>query len=130
MTARNFLVRGLLVGLLSGFAAFLVAHQVGEPHVEKAIALEEANASAEPAPADGAESSDASEEDAGPVVSRANQSTWGLLTGTLPLGTVLGGFVALLAAMAAGRLGRLSPVQSTVAVAAVGFVSYSLVPFL
>ncbi|MFB9315235.1 CbtA family protein [Nocardioides plantarum] len=127
MTARNFLVRGLLVGLLSGFAAFLVAHQVGEPHVDTAIALEEANAAADAAPAD---HSGSSEEDAGPVVSRANQSTWGLLTGTLPLGTVLGGFVALLAAMAAGRLGRLSPVQSTAVVAAIGFVSYSLVPFL
>jgi hypothetical protein len=133
MTARNFLVRGLLVGLLSGFAAFLVAHQVGEPHVEKAISLEEAAAAqadtADDPAVDSADDS-AHEEDAGPVVSRSNQRTWGLLTGTLALGTVLGGFVALLAAVVAGRLGRLSVVQSTATVAAVGFVSYSLVPFL
>jgi predicted cobalt transporter CbtA len=130
MTARNFLVRGLLVGLLSGFAAFLVAHQVGEPHVEKAISLEEAAAAR--ADRDDATASDdsAHEEDAGPVVSRSHQRTWGLLTGTLALGTVLGGFVALLSAAVAGRLGRLSVVQSTATVAAVGFVSYSLVPFL
>ena len=44
MTARAFLVRGLLAGLIAGFAAFLVASPVGEPHVEAAIALEEAAA--------------------------------------------------------------------------------------
>jgi hypothetical protein len=106
VTARNFLVRGLLVGLLSGLAAFLVAHEVGEPHVERAVALEEAE------------------------VSRSHQRTWGLLTGTLAVGTVLGGFVALLSAGLVGRLGRLTAVQSTLTVAATGFVSYSLVPFL
>ena len=42
MTARNFLIRGLLAGVLAGFVAFLVAHQVGEPHVDRAIAIEEA----------------------------------------------------------------------------------------
>ena len=44
MTARNFLIRGLLAGVLAGFVAFLVAHQVGEPHVDRAIAIEEAGA--------------------------------------------------------------------------------------
>ncbi|MEO9325308.1 CbtA family protein [Nocardioides sp. C4-1] len=125
MTARNLLVRGLLVGLLAGFAAFLVAHEVGEPHVETAIALEEADAAAEPA-----ESADTDDADEGTEVSRGNQRTWGLLTGTLAVGTVLGGFVALLAAAAVGRLGRMTAVQSTAAVAIIGFVAYSLVPFL
>lgn len=127
MTARTFLVRGLLVGLLAGFAAFLVSYGVGESHVETAIAIEEANTGAATAPVDGAVVED---EHGGTEVSRANQSTWGLLTGNLAIGTVLGGFVALLAAAAVGRLGRLSAVQSTFAVAAIGFFSYSLVPFL
>jgi hypothetical protein len=127
MTARNFLVRGLLVGLLAGIAAFLVGHQFGEPHVETAIALEEADAAAEPAPDPAAE---LAEEDEGTEVSRAHQRTWGLATGTLAVGVVLGGFVALLSAAAVGRMGRLSAVQSTFAVAVIGFVSYTLVPFL
>ncbi|HRD62630.1 MAG TPA: CbtA family protein, partial [Nocardioides sp.] len=53
LTARAFLVRGLLVGLLAGIAAFLVAHQVGESHVERAIELEEAGAAEAPAEATG-----------------------------------------------------------------------------
>lgn len=126
MTARHLLVRGLLVGLLAGLASFVVAYGVGEPHVDTAIALEEATAAAEPAAADDA----AEEEHEGAEVSRAHQSTWGLLTGNLAIGTVLGGFVALLAAASVGRMGRLTAVQSTCTVAAIGFVSYSLVPFL
>jgi predicted cobalt transporter CbtA len=129
MTARAFLVRGLLVGLLAGFASFLVAHQVGEPHVERAIALEEANAAAEPAPAaDAAEPAHA--EDEGTTVSRPDQRTWGLLTGTVAVGLAVGGLVALVAAATVGRIGRLTPGQSTAVVSLVGFVAVALVPFL
>lgn len=127
MTARAFLVRGLLVGLLAGFAAFLVAHEVGEPHVERAIALEEAAAAADPAPAD---AHAAAEEDEGTSVSRPDQRTWGLLTGTVAVGLAVGGLVALVAAATVGRIGRLSPGQSTAVVSLVGFVAVALVPFL
>src|SRR6478609_4646958 len=130
MTARALLVRGLIVGLLAGFATFLVAHQVGEPHVEAAIALEEAGPAAEPEhPHEDSTSGHTHEED-GTVVSRHHQRTWGLLTGTLVVGTALGGIVALLAAAAVGRLGRMTPGQSTATVALVGNVSFALVPFL
>ncbi len=125
-------MRGLLVGLLAGFATFLVAHQVGEPHVEAAIALEEARPATESADGhthEGATAGHTHEED-GTVVSRGNQRTWGLLTGTLVVGTALGGIVALLAAAAVGRLGRMTPGQSTATVALIGFVSFALVPFL
>jgi hypothetical protein len=125
MSARAFLVRGLLIGLLAGFASFLVAHQVGEPHVERAIALEEADAAA------AGEVSHAEEhEDEGTAVSRPNQRTWGLLTGTLAVGLAVGGLVALVAAGTVGRLGGLSPGQSTAVVSLVGFVAVALVPFL
>jgi predicted cobalt transporter CbtA len=130
LTARAFLVRGLLAGLLAGFAAFLVAHQVGEPHVERAIALEEAGATAEAHSHDDAEATHSHEEDAGTEVSRSNQRTWGLLTGTLAVGIALGGLVALVSAAVVGRLGRLTPGQSTAVVATVGFVAVALVPFL
>ncbi len=131
MTARTFLINGLIAGLLAGFAAFLVAHQIGEPPVDAAIALEEANAAAEPthdhdAPA--GHSHDA--EDPGTEVSRENQSTWGLATGTLAIGTALGGLLALAAAGVVGRFGRMRPSQSTAVVALSGFVAVALVPFL
>lgn len=124
MTARAFLVRGLIAGLLAGCAAFLVAYQVGEPHVERAIAIEEAAD-------DGHSHSHAeSETDDATVVSRSDQRTWGLLTGSLGVGVALGGLVALVSAAAVGRIGRMSPGQSTALVALVGFVAVALVPFL
>jgi hypothetical protein len=129
MTARAFLVRGLLIGLLAGFATFLVAHQVGEPHVETAIALEEANAAAEPADEPAADRAHA-HEDEGTTVSRHDQRTWGLLTGSLAVGLAIGGIVALVAASVVGRIGRLTPRQSTALVSLIGFVSVALVPFL
>jgi hypothetical protein len=127
MNARAFLVRGLLAGLLAGLAAFFVAHQVGEPHVEAAIALEEAGA-APSADSDGHSHSHADE--GGVEVSRGNQRTWGLLTGSLAVGVALGGLVALVAAGTLGRLGRLLPGQSTAVISLIGFVSVALVPFL
>jgi hypothetical protein len=132
LTARAFLVRGLLVGLLAGAAAFLVAHQVGEPHVERAIALEEAGAAEAPHSHDDAEAahSHADEEGGGTEVSRGNQRTLGLATGTLAVGVALGGLLALVSAAVVGRLGRLTPAQSTAVVALVGFVAVALVPFL
>ena len=135
MTARNFLIRGLLAGLIAGLAAFGVAYLVGEPHVQTAIELEEAGSAAAPAEAETTDSHDGEEaghshEDEGTVVSRHNQRTWGLLTGTLGVGIALGGIVALVSAAVVGRLGRLTPGQSTAIVAFVGFVSVALVPFL
>ena len=118
MTARTFLINGLIAGLLAGFATFLVAHTVGEPPVNAAIHIEESHEHGH------------HHEENGTVVSRENQSTWGLLTGTLAIGTALGGLVALAAAGAVGRIGRLRPTQSTALVALVGFVAVALVPFL
>jgi hypothetical protein len=136
VNARAFLVRGLLAGLLAGLAAFFVAHQVGEPHVEAAIALEESGAAAT-ADSDGHSHSHSHAdegEEAGDEevfeVSRGNQRTWGLLTGSLAVGVALGGLVALVAAGTLGRLGRLLPGQSTALIALIGFLSVALVPFL
>lgn len=124
MTARTFLVHGLLAGLAAGLLAFFVAHQVGEPHVEAAIALEEGAHEAH------THSHTDSHDGESAVVSRPVQRTIGLATGTVAVGTALGGLVGLLAAVAMGRLGRMSPPQSTATVTLVGFVSVALVPFL
>lgn len=137
MSARSFLIRGLLAGLLAGFLAFAVAHQVGEPQVERAIALEEAGAATAPADsqsgtethADGTTHSHSAGESGGTEVSRTNQRTWGLLTGSLGVGIALGGLVALVSAALVGRLGALSPGQSTAVVSLIGFVSVAMVPF-
>lgn len=127
MTARALLVRGLLVGLLAGFATFLVAHQVGEPQVEAAIALEE---TAQHPDRQTGGAAGHTHDDEGTTVSRQHQRTWGLLTGSLAVGVAVGGLVALVAASVVGRIGRLTPGQSTAVVSLVGFVSVALVPFL
>ena len=128
LSARAFLVRGLLCGLLAGLATFVTAFYVGEPHVQAAIDVEEAHAASEPPAAE--ESDGHAHEEDGTVVSRHDQRTWGLLTGSLGIGTALGGLTALVAAGAVGRIGRLRPAQSTALVALLGWVSISLVPFL
>jgi hypothetical protein len=121
MSARAFLIRGLLAGLIAGFATFCVAYAVGEPHVQAAINVEESPVTA---------GAGHHHEEGGTVVSRHNQRTWGLLTGTLGIGTALGGIVALVSAGAVGRIGRLTPGQSTALVALLGWVTVALVPFL
>ncbi|WP_121251734.1 CbtA family protein [Nocardioides ferulae] len=136
MTARSFLVRGLLAGLIAGAFAFVVGYTVGEPPIDDAIALE---ATAAPAAApdptaghthDHAGTAHSHGDDAGGGISRTTQKTWGLATATIAVGVALGGIVALVAAGVAGRLGRLSLVGSTALVTALGFVAYSLLPFL
>jgi predicted cobalt transporter CbtA len=111
-SARNFLIRGLLAGLLAGLVAFGVAYLVGEPSVDAAIAIE--------ASAHGGEE----------LVPRSLQSTVGLLTGTTVAGVTLGGLVGVLSALALGRLGRLGVRGISLSLAAMGFVSVSLLPFL
>lgn len=131
MTTRTFLVHGLLAGLLAGVAAFVVAYTVGEPQVDRAIALESAGATANHHHEDEATASDShshSHDDA--AVSRTTQSTLGLATGTLAIGVVLGGLTGLLSAVGLGRLGSLRPAASTALVALLGAVSFSVVPFL
>ena len=130
MTARAFLVRGLLAGLLAGLATFLVAYSVGEPPLEEAVALEQAGATSEGHDHDDDATGEHPHVGDDAAVSRTAQRTAGLLTGTLVVGTALGGLAALVAAGTMGRIGRLTPGQSTALVTLVGFVSFALVPFL
>jgi predicted cobalt transporter CbtA len=111
-SARDFLIRGLLAGLFAGLVAFGVAYVVGEPSVNAAIAIEES--------AHGGEE----------LVPRSLQSTVGLLTGTTVAGVTLGGLVGVLSALALGRLGRLGVRGISLSLAATGFVSVSLLPFM
>lgn len=128
LTPAAFVLRGLAAGVVAGLIAFLVAFAFGEPHIDDAIALEEA-ASADASAAELA-AEEAEADGRGMVeVSRENQKSWGLLTGTLAIGAALGGLSGLAAAGAVGRLGRLTPRSSTALVTALGFVAVALVPF-
>lgn len=134
MSARDFLLRGLLAGLVAAFAAFAVAYVVGEPSIRAAIALEDAtgghahDTETEPAagsqhPADAAAPGEVE-------VPRSLQSTVGLLTGLAVVGVALGGLVGVVSAIAMGRFGRLGPRATTLAVTAIGFLAAYVVPFL
>ena len=128
LSPAAFLLRGLAVGLAAGLIAFLVAFALGEPHVEDAIGLEEA-AAAHPTPAEVAAEEAAADEEGMVEISRENQKSWGLLTGTLAVGAALGGLASLAAAAVLGRLGGLSARGSTALVGLLGFVAVALVPF-
>lgn len=131
ISARNFLVRGLLAGLVAGLVAFGVAYLVGEPSVNASIAIEESAGSGHDHAADDhAAESSTNDAPAATEVPRSLQSTAGLLTGTLIAGVALGGLVGVLSALALGRLGRLGVRGVSLSVASMGFVSVSLLPFL
>lgn len=138
LTTRDFLIRGLLAGLVAGFLTFGVAYFVGEPSVDAAIALEE---SAD----DGAEEDEAAghshgedeeaghshgDEEEGTEVSRGIQASLGLLTVTALLGAVLGGLAGVVTALGVGRLGRIGVRGTALSVAAAGFVVLYFVPYL
>jgi predicted cobalt transporter CbtA len=129
ISPRDFLVRGLLVGLLAGFVAFGVAYVVGEPDVNAAIAIEEAGSTAHEH-TDGAATEEHSHAAEETVVPRSLQSTVGLLTATTVAGVTLGGLLGALSALALGRVGRLGARGSTLLVAGTGFVAVYLMPFV
>ncbi len=112
---RTLLVRGLIAGLLAGLVAAVFAYVVGEPQVDAAIALEEANA--------GHHAEEA-------LVSRDIQRTVGLLAAHLGIGLALGGLFAVAFAVIYGRLGGFSVRAYSALLAGVAFVAVTLVPFL
>lgn len=116
---RSLLIRGMLVGALAGVLAFAFAYVFGEPQVGHAIDFEDhlARLAHEPAEAE--------------VVSRGAQRTWGLLTGTLAMGTALGGLFGLAYAWAYGRLGdgRFGPRATSALLALAAYLTIVLVPF-
>lgn len=113
----SLLLRGMLVGVLAGVAAFAFAFVVGEPEVQAAIDFEERMAAQAGAPAEPE------------VYSRGVQRTIGLLTGTVALGVGLGGLFALGFAYAYGRLGIAGARLTAAVLALAAFATITLVPF-
>ena len=115
---RALLIRGMLAGALAGLLASGFAWAFGEPQVDLAIDFEQhlrAVAGEAPEPE---------------LVSRAVQSTAGLLTGILLYGSALGGIFSLVFSYAYGRIGPLSPRATAAILAAIGFAALILVPQL
>ncbi|MFB6614071.1 CbtA family protein [Streptomyces sp. NPDC085524] len=133
-TVRGLLVRGMLAGLIAGLFAFAVAYVVGEPPVRGSIAVEEATAAKEAAPAAGhaghGAAAPAAAEEEEEVVSRPVQSTVGLATGVLVYGVALGGIASLAFSFALGRVGGFSARATAALTAAGAFTTVYLVPFL
>src|SRR3954465_7894206 len=112
---RGLLIRGMLVGLAAGVLMFVFAKVFGEPAGDGAIAFEEAHS-----PPSGE----------APLVSRALQSTLGLLTGTVVYGVAMGGIFALVFAAVQGRVGRARPRTTAATLALTAFAVIVLIPFL
>jgi hypothetical protein len=113
---RALLVRGLLVGLLAGLVVFAYAYIFSEPLIDRAIAFE---AHLHELAGDPAEPE---------LVSRAVQSTIGLLIGVVTYSCALGGIFALAFAFAQGRLGRMGPRGTAAILAASAFFVLFLIP--
>ena len=128
MNMRDLLVRGMLAGVIASVFALGFAFLVGEPPIERAIAIEEAGGGehSHGAPTVAA----TAEPEAAPSVSREVQRTIGLAVGMLGLGVAFGGIFAIVFAFARGRLGITSDRGTAFAVAVLTFVAMDLVPFL
>jgi hypothetical protein len=106
----------MLAGVLAGLLACGFAWIFGESQVGVAIGFEQhMHAMAREAPEP-------------ELVSRAIQSTAGLLIGVLVYGCALGGMFALAFTFAYYRIGRLSPRNSAALLAAIGFVTLFVTP--
>ncbi|WP_031081996.1 CbtA family protein [Streptomyces sp. NRRL WC-3549] len=119
-TVRNLLVRGMLAGLAAGVLALVVAYFLGEPNVDSAIGLEEAQA----------HSHGGAHEHEVEVVSRSLQSTAGLATGILVYGIAFGGIAALAFCFALGRVGRFGPRATALLLSGCALTAVYVVPYL
>ncbi|CAH2604008.1 Predicted cobalt transporter CbtA [Rhodovastum atsumiense] len=125
---RNLLVRGMLVGILAGLLAFGFLKVFGEPQVDRAIAFEARMEQAKAA-TEAAGGSPAAEEEP-ELVSRPVQAGIGLFTGVVVFGAAIGGLFALVFASASGRLAATGPRATAAILAAIGFVTVYLAPFV
>jgi hypothetical protein len=126
---KALLIRGMLAGAIAAVIAFGFAYVFAEPAIEYAIGFEEQAQAAEAAHAHVSGETHEHENEAGPV-SRGTQATFGLLTALAIYGSGIGGMLAIVFALAYGRMGKLGPRATALLLAAAGFVSMALVPFL
>ena len=123
-TFGSLLVRGLIVGLFAGLLAGTFAYVMGEPHIDAAIAIEEAGAAHSH---DHGAATEAAEEE--PLVSRDGQRA-GLFLATSLYGVALGGMFAVAFTLLRRKLRTSSDPYAALGLAAAGFIGIVLVPFL
>ncbi|MEU4620436.1 CbtA family protein [Actinoplanes sp. NPDC023801] len=111
------LLRGLLAGLFAGLLAGGFAYLAGEPHVEAAIAIEEA---ATPAAQTAGE----------PLVDRDIQRAVGLPLATALIGLALGGILATAYTLLRRHLRTGSDTHAALGLAAAGYLGIVAIPFL
>jgi predicted cobalt transporter CbtA len=126
-TFGSLLVRGLIVGLFAGLLAGTFAYVMGEPHIDAAIAIEEAAGAAHTHQTGDAAEPAATEEE--PLVSRNGQRA-GLFLATSLYGVALGGIFAVGFALLRRKLRTPSDSYAALGLAAAGFVGVVLIPFL
>lgn len=139
MTGR-YLLLGMIAGLIAGLLAFGVGKVWGEPPVAAAIAREEATAAPE-GPIDAHMHTDMTTAPAGhthgghshgegdeELVSRGTQAGLGLMTGMLVFGAGLGGAFGLAFALVEGRFSHLGAQGTAAVMAALGYIAVVLVP--
>ncbi|GAA0576293.1 CbtA family protein [Kribbella sandramycini] len=127
-TFGSLLVRGLIVGLFAGLLAGTFAYVTGEPHVDAAIAIEEA-ASGGHTHDHGDEHATPAAEEEEPLVSRDGQRA-GLFLATSLYGVALGGIFAVGFTLLRRKLRTANDGYAALGLAAAGFVGIVLVPFL
>ncbi|GAA0528224.1 CbtA family protein [Paractinoplanes ferrugineus] len=113
------LIRGLLAGLIAGLLAGVFAYTVGEPKVDAAIAIEEANAHAT-----GDDGHHADE-----LVSRDGQKG-GLFLATALYGAAMGGLLATAYTVLRRRLRTPSDTRAALGLAGAALLGIVLVPYL
>lgn len=116
---RRLLIRGMLVGLVAGLAAFGFARWKGEPAVNQAIAFEEYVGR------DVHHEAHEHEE-----VSRSVQDSAGLGTGAILYGVAMGGIFALVFTVAYGRIGLRTAQGTSALLGLLAFLGICLVPML
>ncbi len=131
-TFVQLLLRGLLAGLIAGVLAGAVAFVAGEPHIESAIALEEAAGEAH-SPGSVEHSHDAEEavghsHGDGATVSRSGQKA-GLFLATALAGLAIGVLFATVLHFARRHTNVSGPVLA-LTVAGLGWLAIGAVPFL
>jgi hypothetical protein len=115
---RNLLICGLIAGACAGLLATGFAELAGEPSIDNAISFQAHQAQA---------AGTAPEPE---LVSRAVQSTAGLLTAAVVYGLALGGLFALAFGYVYGRVAPTSPRTTAFWLAASAFAVLFLIPFV
>lgn len=110
------LLRGLFAGIIAGLLAAGFSYLVGEPPLERALAVEAANTGANAEPKEPE------------IVSRNVQRSAGLFTAHIIYGAAIGGLFSLTFALCFHRIGDFDPRPLAALLAIAGFVALALVP--